>query len=182
MRVIAGIAKGRRLIGPKKGEPIRPVLDQVKEAIFNILYTVDGLRVLDCFAGTGAVGIEALSRGAAHATFVDHLPTACAIIERNLAHTGFTDRATTLCMSAERAIKTLAARRAVFDLVFVDPPYEKGFVNTTLAALAETSLLWPNGRIIIEHHPKEPVDPPAQYALTDRRKYGQTLITFLTCR
>lgn len=178
MRVIAGTAKGRRLFGPKKDQPIRPALDQVKEAVFNILFSVEGLRVLDLFAGSGSIGIEALSRGATHATFVDHYRPALALIEKNLAHVGFQDRATVIAQPADRAMRLLANRSAQFDLIFVDPPYLKDLVNPTLQDLAHTTLLAPYGRIIIEHHPKEPVDPPPTLSLTDQRKYGQTLISF----
>lgn len=179
MRVIAGTAKGRRLVGPNKGQPIRPALDQIKEAVFNILYSVEGVRVLDLFAGTGSVGIEALSRGAAHATFVDHLPAARALIERNLAHVGFQDRATVLPIPVARAIALLNNRGAQFDLIFIDPPYLKNLVNPTLVALVHTTLLSPTGRIVIEHHPKEPVAPPLPFTLTDERKYGQTRVSFV---
>lgn len=179
MRVIAGTAKGRRLFGPKKGQPIRPALDQVKESIFNILFNVDGYDVLDLFAGTGSVGIEALSRGAAHATFVDNFPPARDLIERNLAHIGFMDRATILGIPVDRAIRLLATRGKTFDLIFIDPPYLKDLVNPTLNELAQTTLLKPDGRIIIEHHPKESVTSPPMFTLTDRRKYGQTLVSFL---
>lgn len=179
MRVIAGTSKGRRLFGPKKGQPIRPALDQIKEAVFNILFKVEGLNVLDLFAGTGSVGIEALSRGAAHATFVDNFPPARELIERNLAHTGFMELATILGVPVDRAIRLLATRGTSFDLVFIDPPYLKGLVNPTLNELAHTTLLTNAGRIIIEHHPKETIEPPAIFTLTDQRKYGQTRISFL---
>ncbi len=178
MRVIAGSAKGRRLATPKRDDPIRPVLDQVKEAIFNILFDVSDTRVLDCFAGTGALGIEALSRGAAHATFIDQSPRAQSLITSNIDLCRFTDRATLLRFSAEKALRWLGERQEQFDLIFIDPPYEKGLLNPSLAQVAEARLLTPTGIIIMEHHPKEAVAVPAGLVLTDQRKYGQTLISF----
>ncbi|MBI4367095.1 MAG: 16S rRNA (guanine(966)-N(2))-methyltransferase RsmD [Deltaproteobacteria bacterium] len=179
MRVIAGTCKGRRLFGPKRTDPIRPAIDKVKGAVFNILYSVEGLHVLDCFAGTGAMGIEALSRGARYVAFIDALPAATALTERNLRHLGLAERAAVHTATVERALKRLAKQDAVFDLIFVDPPYRKDLVRPTLALIAATRLLAPEGRIVIEHDPKEIVDPPATLTLTDQRKYGQTRITIV---
>ena len=178
MRVISGTAKGRRLATPKRSDPIRPVLDQVKEAIFNILFDVTDARVLDCFAGTGALGIEALSRGAAHATFIDQSSRAIALINANLELCQFHDRATVLHMPAERALRWLGERRAQFDLIFLDPPYEKGFLTPNLSAVAQAQILAPRGLLIMEHHPKEALEVPPGLVLTDQRKYGQTVISF----
>lgn len=179
MRIIAGTAKGRRLLGPKKGQRMRPVLDQVKEAVFSILFSVEGAHVLDLFAGTGAMGIEALSRGAARATFVDVDPLAIGLITRNLESCLLHDHATVLTFHVERAIRQCAHQGAQFDLIFIDPPYENGQVNPTLAQVARRGLLRTNGRIVIEHHPHETIQAPEGLALTDQRKYGQTLISFL---
>jgi len=177
MRVIAGHAKGRRLFTPKT-ETIRPVLDQVKEAIFNILFDVTGLKVLDLFAGTGAMGIEALSRGSKEAVFVDSLKHAVQLIGKNLDTCGFAGKATVLEMSADRAINVLSRQEKKFDLIFVDPPYQKRFVQKTLKTLAESSLFTPDTVIITEHHPKEMPGDIAGLSLTDSRKYGQTRVSF----
>ncbi|MBI2343914.1 MAG: 16S rRNA (guanine(966)-N(2))-methyltransferase RsmD [Deltaproteobacteria bacterium] len=179
MRVIAGRAKGRRLVGPKRGAPIRPVLDQVKEAIFNILYDVTDFEILDCFAGTGALGIEALSRGAAHATFIDAAPQAIALIMDNLDRCHYTEYATIVRAPAARGLQQLARQEQTFDVIFIDPPYEKHLVSPTLQLTADLGLLRPRGRIIIEHHPKEPPQPPAAFRVVDERKYGQTRISFI---
>lgn len=178
MRVIAGTVKGRRLASPARNDPIRPVLDQVKEAIFNILFDVRGARVLDCFAGTGALGIEALSRGANHATFLDLSSRATDLIRKNLALCHCTDRATVWQLPAIKGLQRLGAQGEHFDLVFIDPPYEEGLLSPSLAAAAEAQLLAPNGLIIMEHHPKELPHIPPALRLTDQRKYGQTLISF----
>lgn len=178
MRVISGTARGHRLVAPKSNRT-RPALDQVKEAIFNILFDVEGMRVLDLFAGSGSIGIEALSRGATQAVFVEDWDAAVECMRRNLDHTKLAGRAVVMKSTVARAIAALARRGSRFDLVFVDPPYEKGLVNPTLADLAESGLVEHDGLVIVEHHPKEPVDPPPGLSLTDSRKYGQTLVTFL---
>lgn len=179
MRVITGSAKGRRLLSPKS-KKIRPALDQVKEAIFNILFDVTDLHILDLFAGTGSMGIEAISRGARSATFVDDFASATELIKKNLKLCGFLDRARVIKSSAGSAIKMLSRRAEIFDIIFVDPPYQKNLVNPTLKVLVESTVLKPSSIIIIEHHPKEAVTPPPGLQITDSRKYGQTMITFLS--
>jgi len=178
MRVIAGIAKGRRLISPKTSA-IRPVLDQVKEAVFNILFNVEALRVLDLFAGTGAVGIEALSRGAKECVFVDSGKEAIGLIHKNLELCKMADKGFVLEMPSGKAINWLTKKNKTFDLIFVDPPYEKDLVKKTLKELAKSSLLHSETLIIVERHPKEMIGNVGGLSLTDERKYGQTLISFL---
>ncbi len=178
MRVIAGIARGHKLVAPDSPR-VRPALDKVKGAIFNILYDVSGSRVLDLFAGSGAVGIEALSRGAATAVFVEEWNKAVEAIERNLAHCKLTSHARILHMSVERAIPKLEREKASFNLIFVDPPYLKGLVAPTLKRLAHSSIAAPDALLVIEHHPKEPIPELPGLSLTDQRKYGQTLISFV---
>ncbi|MFH1653976.1 MAG: 16S rRNA (guanine(966)-N(2))-methyltransferase RsmD [Pseudomonadota bacterium] len=179
MRVIAGTAKGRKLVAPKGIFPTRPVLDKVKGAIFNILFDVTDLTVLDLFAGTGAIGIEALSRGAKRAVFVDNNRVALASLKKNIQSTGFENSSRVIDAHVARAIKMLQRREEKFDLIFIDPPYEKNLVNTTLSQLAETSIFQKDAIIIIEHSPKEMVEPVKAFALTETRKYGQTRISFL---
>lgn len=188
MRVIAGTAKGLRLATPSRKTPVRPIDDRVKEALFSILFDLQGLRILDCFAGTGAVGIEALSRGAQHATFIDNLGEAIAVIEENLRRCHMQDRATVLRMPVDRGLRLVRTRGATYDIIFVDPPYNKHLVNPTLARIVEYQLLRTAhsaerrakpGRIVIEHCPQEPLALPPTLALTDQRKYGQTTISFV---
>lgn len=178
MRVISGKAKGHRLTAPKSPR-LRPALDQVKEAVFNILFDVSGARVLDLFAGCGSVGIEALSRGAASATFVEEWREAADAIERNLKHCKLGDGAKIMRMTVARAIRTLERADESFDLIFVDPPYEKDLVNTTLSQLAKSGIVHKGTLIVVEHHPKEPIDERLGLLLTDSRKYGQTRISFM---
>ncbi len=178
MRIIAGTHKSLRLKTPK-GKDIRPALDKVKEAIFNILWSVEGLRVLDCFAGTGNLGLEALSRGAVHATFIDSGREAINLIRKNIAICKFEDRCRVLPYAALAALAKLGVEGAQFDLIFVDPPYNRDLVNPSIAAVADHHLLAPDGQIICEHFPKEILTPPESYQLVDERKYGQTVISFL---
>lgn len=185
MRVISGSAKGRTLVGPPKNQkthPIRPALDKVKGAIFNILFDVSDRNVLDVFAGTGAIGIEALSRGARHAVFLDASPEALKIIQKNIELCRFADRATLLKTKLPDDLKTIARKSGIeaFDLIFVDPPYDKDLVFPSLEAIVRYRLLAPEGHIIVEHSPREAVGTIEGLRVTDRREYGQTVISFLT--
>ena len=178
MRIIAGEAKGRRLATPKS-DSIRPVLDQVKESIFNILFDVTGQNVLDLFAGTGAMGIEALSRGANSACFVDCSKEALKLISTNLQKCGFEKKSRVVGLKASEAIALLEKQGKTFDLIFVDPPYEKFYVNKTLNRLGRGTLLHSETIVVVEHHPKEQIGEIEGLNLTDERKYGQTLVGFL---
>ena len=181
MRVIAGSAKGRRLIGPKS-DRIRPALDKVKEAIFNILGDIDHLRVLDLFAGTGSIGIEALSRGAGHVVLADSGPEALQIIRKNLEICRFSNKASILKVRLPADISRIAKKQAPFDLIFVDPPYDRNLVGPTLRKIAEEKILAPRGTAVVEHSPREEIREECGLVLTDQRRYGQTRISFLRRR
>lgn len=181
MRVIAGIARGHRLFAPSS-KRVRPALDKIKGAIFNILSGVEGARVLDLFAGSGSIGIEALSRGASFAVFVEEFGPAVGTIVRNLEKCGFSDRADILRMTVAKAVSRLARRGERFDLVFIDPPYLEGLVNPTLKGIARTKLIGADSTIVVEHHPREQILETGSLVLTDTRKYGQTLVSFLAAR
>jgi len=143
MRVIAGDARGRRLSAPR-GLATRPTLARVRESMFSRLSVrldFDGLRVLDLFAGTGALGIEALSRGAPHVTFVEAARAALTALRRNLDALGFAARARVLKSDVLRSLETLAGEDAQFDLVLLDPPYRKGWGDIVLTRLMELNLL-----------------------------------------
>lgn len=178
MRVISGRAKGHRLTAPRSNR-VRPALDKVKEAIFNILCDVTDEKVLDLFAGCGSVGIEALSRGAALVVFVEEWGPAVNAIKKNLAHCKLTDGARVMKSAVSGAIRKLDSNGQLFDLIFVDPPYEKNLVNPTLKLIANSSIIHENSLIVVEHHPKEPIIEHPSLTLTDSRKYGQTRISFL---
>ncbi len=181
MRVISGRVKGKKLVKSHSKE-IRPALDKVREAIFDILFDVHGLKVLDIFAGTGAVGIEALSRGSDHTTFIDNSPAAIKIIRKNLHACGFESLSTIIMSPAALAIKRLSKKGVKFDLIFVDPPYLKNLVNPTLRLLIKYKILNPHATIIVEHHPKEPIQPIEGLEIIEKRKYGQTIVSFLKQR
>lgn len=151
MRVIAGTAR-RLLLETIPGEDTRPTTDRIKETLFNMLQTsVPGSRFLDLFGGSGAIAIEALSRGAVHATIVEKNPKAVAVIERNLEHTHLAPYATLIRGDAVSAVQQLSlSDEKPFDLIFLDPPYGKGLEDRALAALAESSLLHDETRFILE--------------------------------
>lgn len=182
MRIIAGIARGHPLIGPKSAR-IRPVLDQVKEAIFNILGPMTDLTVLDLFAGTGSLGFEALSRGAKQIIFVDNFVEALRLLRKNAEKLGFENQIKIMRGFLPRAVKSLAGFDTAFDLIFVDPPYDRDLVAPTLQALrhalrAQHKLVDRHSRIIIEHSPREPALGEG-FIVADERVYGQTRITIL---
>ncbi len=177
MRVIAGEAKGRRL-KMVPGSSTRPIGERVKEALFAILggQVVDAL-FLDLFAGTGSVGIEALSRGARGAVFVDQSRRAVTTIKDNLAHTGLDDRARVMRADVFAFLKK--GDLEPFDLIYVAPPQYRGLWAKTLRALDASSLLAPDGLVVAQIHPKE-YQPLKLYTLTltDQRRYGSTMLCF----
>jgi 16S rRNA (guanine966-N2)-methyltransferase len=174
MRIVAGTVGGRVLRAPP-GADTRPTSERVREAIFNILPDVEGMQVLDLFAGSGALGIEALSRGAAHATFVDQGKAALTAVRGNVRELGLESRATVLSGDAV----ALAARhvpRSPWQLVFIDPPYRSDLAvrsATALAHLAEDVV------VVIEHDRRNvPPDEVGSLLRTDQRRYGDTLVSF----
>jgi 16S rRNA (guanine966-N2)-methyltransferase len=169
MRVVAGRYKGRTLHAPK-GRATRPTSDKVREALFSVLGDVGGLRVLDLFAGSGALGIEALSRGAASATFVDDDQTAIAVLSRNLEAIGVTETE----VHRRDALAFLKTAGARYDLVFVDPPYSSApRLGERLTELLPV-VLSQDARIVTEQDKRNPlhVDLPLEF----ERDYGDTRI------
>ena len=147
MRVITGIARGRKL-KELPGLETRPTTDKVKESVFNIVqFDIEGRQVLDLFAGTGQMGIEALSRGAAFCTFVDLRKEAAAVVRENLAHTRLADSAKVI---QGDYLAFLTGCREKFDLVFLDPPYASGLLEQSLELLAEIDIVAGNGIIVCE--------------------------------
>jgi len=178
MRVIAGSAGGLRLEVPKTN--VRPTMDRVKAAIFSSLgEMVVGARVLDLFAGTGALGIEALSRGAASATFVDDERMSARAIEANLKRTKFNGT-----VREYDVFDFIGNARAQFDLIFADPPYEKmrsgeAFTDLLMNEAKLAALLAPEGLFVLEKRPDEEIPPAALWEITRARKYGATEVLFL---
>ena len=179
MRVIAGTAGGRRLEAPK-GMLTRPTPDRVREALFSILYdrAVDA-RVLDVFAGTGALGIEALSRGAAYAVFVEQDVQTANLVRKNVQALGFDDRAKVVAEPASRAIEGLARGGDVFDLAFLDPPYDDGLLGPTMKLLDQSPIISVGAIVVCEHRSSDaPPEPPPSFVLEDTRSYGEVALSF----
>lgn len=172
MRVIAGLARGRKLKAPI-GSSLRPTSERVREAVFSSLVSLDvldGARVLDLFAGTGALGIEALSRGAATATFVDSDPAAVTAIEQNLASTGFSSAATVVRAEVMRWLQRPGLDgEGPFDIAFVDPPYAFDDWPTLLLRLPATLAVLESGRAVA-------TTPP--WLTMRSRRHGDTVVTF----
>jgi 16S rRNA (guanine(966)-N(2))-methyltransferase RsmD len=171
MRVIGGQYGGRTLVTPR-GRDTRPTSDRVREALFSILGPLDGERVLDLFAGSGALAIEALSRGAAAATLVDSSRAAVASIERNLMALGLS--AEVVPGSARSFLGRARGDARQYDLVFLDPPYRQASELAAGLSSALVPVLAPGGRVIVESDRRAPLD--LNLARLDERRYGDTLI------
>jgi 16S rRNA (guanine(966)-N(2))-methyltransferase RsmD len=178
MRIIAGALKGRRL-APVKGR-IRPTAAKVREAVFNILgNAVEEARVLDLFAGTGALGIEALSRGAQAAVFVEDHPEALQVLRRNLENLQLAHRTRVLPLPVASALKKLAAQGERFNLVFLDPPYAAGVAEETLAMLTAGGLVLPQAWVVAEHSRRQTLPTTvAGLQCQEVRRYGDTQVAF----
>ncbi|MBW3626137.1 MAG: 16S rRNA (guanine(966)-N(2))-methyltransferase RsmD [Actinobacteria bacterium] len=174
MRVVAGRARGRRLVSPR-GRTVRPTSDRVREATFNALSSLDALEdasVLDLFAGSGALGIEALSRGAAAATFVDHDPAALAAVRANLATTGLAAAATVVRSEASRFVASGPGR---FDVALLDPPYD--FDGSSWSGLLD---LVDAGLAVLESDRE--IDPGERWEPVRVKRYGATVVTLVRLR
>lgn len=179
MRIIAGSAKKRVLTVPR-GWTGRPTADRVKESLFNILgELVLESRFLDLFAGTGNVGIEALSRGARKAVFVEQDRRAVQAVNKNLDLTGFSQCATVLSQDVITAIKWLAAKKETFDLIFLDPPYGYGHEVTVVSQLGSSKLLTSEGLVVAESSKREVLPGTiGNLKLFRQEKYGDTMLSF----
>ena len=180
MRIVAGTAKGRALSAPKPtARHIRPTADRVRETLFNILgQWLEGEAVLDLYAGTGALGLEALSRGAGRAVLVDQDREALALCRQNTDHLGFTDKVEIIAMPVARAVETLGKKGAKFELIFADPPYAARVVEGVLDGVARHGLLAPEGTVVIEHDKREPApESHAGFERVDQRRFGDTLVS-----
>jgi 16S rRNA (guanine(966)-N(2))-methyltransferase RsmD len=177
MRVIAGTAKGRTLRSPRTGDT-RPITDRAKESLFGILGPrIPGGRFLDLFAGTGSVGIEALSRGAAHATFVERTASALADIRHNL---GATHLAADAEVKSADVFAYLRGNPAPFDVIFVAPPQWRGLWTRTVQLLDQRpGWLAPDGVIVVQHDPSESTETPLRHLhMSGERTYGRVRFTF----
>ncbi|HPI19850.1 MAG TPA: 16S rRNA (guanine(966)-N(2))-methyltransferase RsmD [Candidatus Kapabacteria bacterium] len=182
MRIISGEKKGRKLIG-KISQSTRPATDSNRETVFNILNNyidIEDSIVLDLFAGSGAMGFEALSRGAKHSFFIDSNKTAIECIEKNASNLDFEkDDFSIFKIDALKAIKLLSKKDLKFDLIFIDPPYRSNLVNSVLFDLIKNDLISFNAILSIEISSKEGIVTPEQYEFITERVLGITKIIFL---
>lgn len=176
MRIIAGTARSRTIDAPK-GRDTRPTLDRVRENLFNILQgRVAEARVLDLFAGSGALSMEAISRGAASAVLVDHDSAAIAVEKRNADALGFAEQARIIRAEWAQAVRMLAGEGALFDLIFLDPPYAMQDLTEVMQALKP--LMAEEALIVVEHQARVMPATAPGFAMTDSRKYGYVGISF----
>lgn len=178
MRLTGGTDRGRKLRAPR-GQATRPTASRVREAIFNILGPPDDAQVLDLFAGTGALGIEALSRGAAGACFVERDGRALQALSRNLKELGLAPRGQVMSMDVHAAIARLSEADRRFGWIFVDPPYAAGVVARVLEGLSGSPVLAPCAVVVVEHDKRNvPPEHAGMLNLCDRRFYGDTGVSF----
>jgi 16S rRNA (guanine966-N2)-methyltransferase len=192
MRIVAGTHRGRHIVAPK-GHSTRPTADRVRQALFNVLEhapwspSLAGSRVIDLFAGSGALGLEALSRGAEFCLLADDDPAAVAAIQANLDTLGLADRGEARRWDATRLIPRqdsprasgLAGPRGAFDLAFLDPPYAKGLTDPALAVLNEGGWLSRHAVAIVERGAGEPEPSAPGFAVIDSRAWGAARVWFL---
>lgn len=177
MRIIAGTARGRKIKTPRGSATTRPALGKVREAIFSSLGDITGAFVMDIFAGSGSLGLEALSRGAGGALFVDGHRRAVACIRDNLNVMGFLDQVTVLKRQLPQGLKSLKPAQTP-DIVFCDPPYDKNLLNKTLRMLLRYKLIDAQTTLVVEHTRREIPDVAALNVIK-QKQYGQTTISFL---
>lgn len=173
MRIIAGEKRGCRLSAPK-GMDTRPTLDRVKESLFGILqFDIASKRVLDLFAGSGGLGLEALSRYAEYAVFCDSSRESIAVVKENIKKLGYENRCRVYPCDWKKAVSDMAARGEKFDIVFLDPPYGAGIAAAAAEALYEQGLLNEGFIIALEHDSELPPELSDNFEIYDRRSYGE---------
>lgn len=177
MKIITGTAKNKTIKAPKDHLVIRPALSQVREAIFSSLGNIDDKVFVDIFAGTGSLGLEALSRGAKKCYFVDSHPEAVKLIIENLKSLGFAEKAHVFKRKMPAGLKQIKIPEKA-DVVFCDPPYDKDLINKTLSLLTRQNYIDPETLIIVEHTRRE-VPDIQELQLVKQKKFGQTLISYL---
>lgn len=179
LRIISGELRGKKL-SSVPGRMTRPTSDRVREAIFSIIgHQVIGAQVLDLFAGSGLMGIEALSRGAAFALFIDHHPKPISVIKKNLTACRFESVSSVRQIDLGGPRNTLTTCQNKFQLAFMDPPYDRQIIVPTLLRLHEGGVLDTGALIVVEHGSSlPPMDRDMPFLLSDQRKYGKTLVSF----
>ena len=188
MRIIAGTARGRRIFSVSKNLPVKPISDRIKQSLFDILRPrITGAMMLDLFAGTGNVSLEALSRGALKTVMVDREPACIKNIHRNLEHLGFADRAKVLRGDVLKPLDWLMpySDNEGYDIIFMGPPYRDinnkmlSFSEPALKNVADSRLRSPNGIIVLQNHKAEALAVPDSLEVYRVEKYGDTLVHFM---
>lgn len=179
MRIITGIARGRKLASPE-GENTRPTSDRVKESLFNIIQVqVPGAKILDLYAGTGNLGLEALSRGAQHCTFIEKDKTAYRVLRQNIEGIKFHEMSESFNQEASTALKILSKRGLKFDIIFLDPPYGRGMVESSITSISSLGLGEEECLIISESDLGDNIpEKIGDYTRNRTEKYGRTVISF----
>lgn len=180
MRIIAGLAKGRKLLSPEGMETTRPTLDRVKQSIFSIIQNKTPYSIaLDVFSGTGSLGLEAISRGAKECYLVDKSDITFPILKKNVENLNFQDKCILFNMDSYKALAEFTNRGIVFDLIFIDPPYRKNMIPPAIDIISEKSLLNKDGLIVTKIDTVEEIyEGNEKIVLTDKRKYGNTTVCF----
>ena len=179
MRIISGSARGRKILSPE-GMETRPTLDRIKEAIFNIIQNrLEGAKVVDVFAGTGSLGLEAASRGAEKCYLIDKGEVTYKLLEQNIENLKFQDICTSFNMDSYEALKSFANKKEKFDLIFIDPPYLKNMIPGAVEEIFKGDLLQKDGLIVSKIDTSEDIyRGNEEILLVDSRKYGNTTICF----
>jgi len=189
MRIVGGRLRGRALKAPlqnsEKGRGLRPTADRVRESVFNILahgdgaLDLEGATVIDVFAGTGALGFEAMSRGAAHGVFIDNDAHALALVRKSAGPLGLGRNVTLLKLDASRLAPPPRAAKTPAALAFLDPPYESGLIQPALLGLRDKGWLGGGAMVVCEVAAKEEFDAPKRFEVVDERAYGAARVVFL---
>lgn len=177
MRIITGIAKGRILLSPL-GNETRPTLDRIKQSMFNIIqFQIPGKRALDVFAGTGSLGLEAVSRGASYCVLVDKSPNTFPLLKKNVENLGFTDKCKLYNEDSYEVLKKLGNAGEKFDIIFIDPPYMKDMIPPSIALIEEYGIINHDGIIVTKIDTKEEVyEGSLLHPLCNKRVYGNTTV------
>ena len=179
MRIVGGSKKGFLLKRPKSSE-VRPTTDMIKEALFNILHPIVGKTFLDVFAGTGNVGIEALSRGASMVVFIERKKDLARSIKDLTQQLDFEGNARIIPMEMNKGILSLGQLNIAFDFVFIDPPYQKDLIKETINRIDKAGVVNEESLIVVQHSKREPINlPDERYELEDQRTYGDSMLTFI---
>ncbi len=182
MRVISGKSRGKKLVS-LEGDNTRPTLDRVKEALFNIIqFDIQNAVVLDLFAGTGALGVEALSRGAKEAIFCDKAPEAIKVIKQNVTNTNNLDKSTILNKDYNEILENISKQNKKLDIVFLDPPYKTNLAVDALQKIINKNILTEDGIVIIETddiNKEKEILKTEKVEIFDKRKYGSVWLIFI---